>query len=433
MKPGIFLFLLIPLAAWGILRDVANTAHGGSIDLRNRVTGARIATAGIDPYSYKWNSGDPEEFCDLFNEPGSLLSKTTVTPWTLAAHTVFNEWNYRGTQWFWLFFQYGIFAGMFFLWAKREDGDTMRWGLVLTLLFCIGPPWRHHVDHGQIYVVYAAMFVLLRSLSQKKATSVVAVAEGLLGAFTLGSRPIFLGHLGAPIHERRWLALGGAGVGLLIVLVIPMLLFGGGIWNQYRMAMEVHAEVYLNEMRPQRVAVGYPGTIEGIPLNQLAGFSETIPFADTSLQKVLPFSFPPRTAMVLWLILMAGYLGFLIRKKANSRMFWWVIAAWVVIGDFLLPAFRHTYNDVLALPMVLFGLGALEGKQERKRWIVASAVVFGLMFLTWKIPGSLRGLIAIPSLGLWMMALGAVVTGWLKVCRPSSEDSGQVASGGKFV
>ena len=86
LNPRILFFILIPFVAWGILKDVSNTGNGGSIDLRNRITGARIASNGIDPYTYKWMRGEPEEFCDLFNASGDLLSSAFmmslgVLPW----------------------------------------------------------------------------------------------------------------------------------------------------------------------------------------------------------------------------------------------------------------------------------------------------------------------------------------------------------------
>ena len=84
MKPAIVICILLPLVAWAMLFDAVNTNKGGSIDLRNRVTGARIAADKKDPYIYKWKTGDPTVFLDLYNQPGALLSKTTVTPWVLS-------------------------------------------------------------------------------------------------------------------------------------------------------------------------------------------------------------------------------------------------------------------------------------------------------------------------------------------------------------
>ena len=62
--------------------DLANTNANGAIDLRNRITGARLLESGINPYTYKWHSGDPDIYCDVFNNPNPLVtvSKTTASP-----------------------------------------------------------------------------------------------------------------------------------------------------------------------------------------------------------------------------------------------------------------------------------------------------------------------------------------------------------------
>ena len=41
------------LVSFGV--DFANTAQGGAIDLRNRITGLRLLEHGIDAYRYKWH------------------------------------------------------------------------------------------------------------------------------------------------------------------------------------------------------------------------------------------------------------------------------------------------------------------------------------------------------------------------------------------
>lgn len=408
MKPGLLLIIFLPLAAWGVLQDIANTAKGGSIDLRNRVTGARIASAKLDPYSYKWKRGDPEEFCDIYNEPGGLLSKTTVTPWVLAAHAPFNSMNYRSTQWLWFFLQYGMIAAGILAWIKCQSGGVVRWGIVLVLMYSVTPSWRHHVDHGQIYVVYAAMLLFLYRISQRTVSTGLAITEGMLGAFALGSRPTLLGQFVEPYKKRRWISLAGAGFGLVVVFVIPVLLFGPPIWNYYRWAMEAHSESYLLQMKPARAAISYPGTIEGIPLDTIAGFSRTIPFADTSIFRMISFNLPAKLTPLFWAILMGGALLYMAVRKVSTDLIWWAVAAWIMVGDFLLPAFRHTYNDVLALPMVLFGLSALSGRKGERAWIYLSASALILMILSWwdKLP---KSFLPVPSVAWFLLAVGGVV------------------------
>src|SRR3954470_14128773 len=53
---------LIALAIGSGLTDVTGT-YGG-IDVRNRCVGARVLTAGMDPYTFRWQPGMPDTLLD---------------------------------------------------------------------------------------------------------------------------------------------------------------------------------------------------------------------------------------------------------------------------------------------------------------------------------------------------------------------------------
>src|SRR5665811_986120 len=63
---GVLLLLLLLISMW---MDADNSGQGGAIDLRNRITGARIMSDGSDPYIYKWEPGEPAIYCDPYNNP----------------------------------------------------------------------------------------------------------------------------------------------------------------------------------------------------------------------------------------------------------------------------------------------------------------------------------------------------------------------------
>src|SRR5260370_20353914 len=85
--------------------DFANTSQGGAIDLRNRITGARLLEHGIDTYRYKWRAGEPPEYCDVYNNPKLPVSKTTATPALLLLHLPLAALPYRLGQFLWFFAQ----------------------------------------------------------------------------------------------------------------------------------------------------------------------------------------------------------------------------------------------------------------------------------------------------------------------------------------
>lgn len=87
----------------------------------------------------------------------------------------------------------------------------------------------------------------------------------------------------------------------------------------------------------------------------------------------------------------------------GDTVLWWAIAAWSVIGDFLLPAFRHGYNDVLVWPMLLLGLGALRGC-ALAIWTGCGAAWVLAQWAVWVMP---KGYIPVPPVLGLLLALGA--------------------------
>ena len=415
----ILLILTAVLAVWGFFLDVRNTTEGGAVDLRNRVTGARVAAEDVDPFTYKWSPDQKPEFCDPFNHAGWPYSKTTVSPVVLAIHSPFNSWNYKAIQWLWFLFQYACLAAGFLAWARAETGKHKVWGGIFTLAFCATAVWRLHVDRGQIYVLYAAMLLMVAWLGDGKAKT-RQFTGGLAGAFLFGLRPVFFGQFAPPLLRKRWILFAGVAAGLVLMFLVPRILCGPGIWSQYQTGMEGHARLYLEQAKPVRAPMAYPERVEGIPIDLLARFAR-IPFGDTSAFKLISFDLPSKPILIGWALLMlAAGVVMMRRPRTSDAMLWWAISAWIVIGDFLLPAYRNTYNDILFWPFLLFGISALKGR-TLKLWIVLGGLWLISALAVWILP---KGFIPVPSVLGFLIAVGVAVFALL----PPQEKRGTVAS-----
>lgn len=260
--------------------DFANTAQGGAIDLRNRITGARLLEQGIDAYHYKWHKGEPAEYCDPFNNPKLKVSRTTATPALLMLHLPLAALPYRLAQLLWLLAQWLLLLGTGWLWLRACATSPARW---LTALFVVGftytAAWRLHAERGQSYVLLAFVFAcwLTATLDSKRGNGFWA---GLIAGFLVALRPPFvlLGPFLA-LHRRGQLA--GAAAGLLLGLALPMV-WEAGCWPGYFSAMQTNSELNRTHFYPH-YAQAYPPLIEGVPTDILAHYVP-IPFAE--------FSFP---------------------------------------------------------------------------------------------------------------------------------------------
>lgn len=401
----VLFFLAALLAVWGLVQDILNTYHGGSTDLRNRITGARLAVEARDPYFYSWTDGESDRLLDVFNSPASPVSHTTITPPFLVSFIPFNPLPYRVTQWLWFLMEYGFLIGGFAAWAAgRRDGLVLH-GAVLALLFCATPHWRMHMDRGQSYVLYAGMLLAAARFGR---TRPALEALGCVALFAV--RPNFGALLGVPVARRNRSALIAAAAGLLAAVIVPMLIAGPDVWRNYFRAMSVHSDIYLHHQRfaPSRIALD---SIEGIPIDVISKFAR-IPFADTSVYRLFSFTLPPSLLLGTWVVLAAGAGWLLVRRgETGSGRFWWAASAWILLGDFLLPAARYSYNHILLVPLLLFGLGALEGA-ARRWWTGLSLALLAVHLATWAVLFStshLRWMLTIPGYATFFFSVLAAV------------------------
>jgi hypothetical protein len=335
--------------------DFANVRAGGSIDLRNRITGARLLADHRDPYFYKWHEPEPAEFCDPYNNPLLPVSKTTATPAALVLNLPLALLPYRAGQWIWFLAQWLLLLGTVALWWPR---CAPGWPRALLVAFAAGftytAAWRLHAERGQSYVLLLFLFAawLAATLHEKGSNR---FWTGLLAGFLMTLRPPFL--LLAPflIWQRRG-QLAGAGVGLLLGIALPMV-WGFSCWKDYHAAMDVHAWLYRSGIDPTPPPERFPPEIEGMSTDLLGNYA-TLPYADFSIHALLRgFGWEPVPAWPPLLIVASTYGAWLwwARRLTMERQLLGLAVGFFLI-DLFLPAYRNNYNDVLVLNIVALGL-----------------------------------------------------------------------------
>ncbi len=414
--PPAFTFFMIAalLAVWGLVQDGLNTAHGGSIDLRNRITGVRLAAEHRDPYFYKWNRNQDERFCDPFNSPSSPVGTTTVTPLTLSAFLPLKNLNYRLSQALWFLVQYASLGLGFFAWTRFTPRADWLHGALLTCLFCLTPHWRLHVDRGQSYILYAALFLAMIPWG-RWASPRGPWLEGLAASLLALLRPTYGLLLGISLARRRATSMLGTAFGLGLWASLPLLLGGAALWHNYFRAMPIHAQLYLQQTKLPPARFSPSQTIEGLPLDLLGGVAR-IPFADTSLYKLISFQLQPSLLLGGWALL-AALSGFLLMRRGltGSPRFWWTLSAWIYLGDYLLPAYRYPYNHALLWPLLLLGL-SVGSARARRLWLILSAALLILHAATWFLP---KTSIPWPGIASLLLAAGVALASFFPERKPT--------------
>lgn len=335
--------------------DFANTMASGAIDLRNRVTGQRLLEDGRDAYHYKWHQGDPEEFCDLYNNPKLPVSKTTATPALLLLHLPWAGLPYRPGQFLWLFAQWLLLLGTAGLWLRAGRTSRQRFLVALFVTaFTYTAAWRLHAERGQAYVLLLFVFAcwLTATLDPRRQNGFVA---GCIGGFLVALRPPFLLILPfAAVHRRGQLR--GMAAGLVLGFALP-LIFNLGSWTNYFSAMQTHSALYRNDIDPRPGPQHYPAAIEGTSTD-VVGSYVAIPYADFSAHAFLRWlglaPFPALPVLLAVVVPFAVWL-WLSRAQSAERLLPG-LAAWLFIVDLFLPAYRNSYNDVLMINVVALAL-----------------------------------------------------------------------------
>jgi hypothetical protein len=352
---------MIPTWAWLLVGvalvvsfgiDVSNSLKGGAVDFRNRITGARLFERGIDPYHYKWNESEPQEFCDFRNNPNLPVSKTTVTPTFLLLYLPLAALPYRIAQFTWLFFQWLMLLGLGWLWLRRSTTALTSWLVVLFIAgFSFTESWRWEAERGQDYLLLAFLFAywMTTTMDSKRTSDFIS---GCVAGFLIALRPPFV--LLVPfvaLHRRGQLA--GATVGLLVGCGVPLLI-SPAIWTDYSSAMQSFSYLYRNNINPSRLHVTFPPTVEGIP-SDIAGNLMAFHTGNFSVHELLRWlGMEPFPELPPILLVAIPYLIWLwATRKQEAWQLLGGVAAWFFLADLFLPAIRFDYHDVFILDVVL--------------------------------------------------------------------------------
>ncbi len=336
--------------------DADNAGQGGAIDLRNRVTGARVLAAGLDPYTYKWTRDQPEIYCDPYNNPHMTVSKTTSSPALLALTLPLASLPYRSAQYLWFVTQWALLLGTGWLWWRAAGGQRERLLVgAIFAAFTFGVGWRLHAERGQCYILFAFLLALWLAGTWRAGRGWAFAAGFAAGTLALARPPCLL--LLPVLAWRRRDQLPGMAAGLALGLVAPML-FVGAIWGDYGHGMQQHAYYYLNHLLPSPGPQRFPSMVEFLPTTVL-GYYVPIAYSDGSIHLFLRFlGWEPASGLEVFLVAAVPFAAWCwwIGRRIDLPRLLLGLAAWMYLLDFFLPSYRNSYNDVLALDVLALGV-----------------------------------------------------------------------------
>ena len=379
---SVFVVGLLLVISFGA--DWSNLSAGGSVDLRNRITGARLLQSHRDAYHYKWKLPEPPEFCDPYNNLALPISKVTVTPTLLMLNFPLAALPYRPAQFIWLISQWLLLLGAGLIWMRLIPSFRLRWLWAAVVVgFTYTAAWRLHAERGQAYVVMIFLLAcwMVVTIHPRFGNS---LRGGLLAGLLVALRPPLLLLLWPFMLLRRRGQLVGAIIGL-VLSAGPPLLWSSSCWSDYQSGMQTWSDLYrAGTANPRPPAQAFPAFVEDISIDVLGSFAQ-IPFADTSVFALFQsweFYSVPVLPVALTLVALVA-LWFWLSKKQTQEVLLVGIAAWSFLVDLFLPAYRNSYNDILILNVVALGL-LIRNRHPWTIWLLLAAwpVGWGIAWMT---------------------------------------------------
>jgi hypothetical protein len=391
-------------ACFAFLISLGDCLRYPGVDLRCRVTAARAYLAGLDPYTYEWVPGMPEDLLDpLKRHPGP--GRFTNPPTLLALHVPFARLPYRSQRILWFLLEWSAMIASTALLAGVPRSRDGRFALLCVALafFVGGTSWRFHAERGQFYVWNLLLLALAIAAAVRRGPG--SAIPGLFVGLAVSIRPtlVVIPVLLFLLRQRRS-ALAAVGTAMAaIALTLPLVGWEG--WRSYA----------ANTRMWERIAEagGYAEAGGGFDLGPLYGPARAVPavaegiaFEELPLETggstlVSILSSPPLDR--LWpagaagsaALSKAGFIAFVFlmgmvafrsaRRTTPSTRFAYafgIIAA--LDAEFFLPM-RFSYADILYLaPLALLTPVLLHCERAQ---FAAVCCLSGLMI------GGLRGLL----------------------------------------
>jgi hypothetical protein len=161
----------------------------GTVDLRNRVVGARLQMDGKTPYTYKWAEGDSLRYYDQLNM-GTGVSISTASPFFHTLLYPIANLPQRTISYIWFFVEYALLFISGLLALRLAKSDHQKIAVAITLaLFLFTEAWKNHIVTGQLYLFIPCLAMTFYYFIRKRDNYVAAFLAGLFAIVLVMIRP----------------------------------------------------------------------------------------------------------------------------------------------------------------------------------------------------------------------------------------------------
>jgi hypothetical protein len=348
--------------------SICDLQQYASIDLRNRVVGARALLLSIDPYNIEWRPGMPLELADLHQRyPG--ITRVTAAPPLLLLYAPFAELPYRTQQIIWWVLQWVALTTTIIVLARSFSNELDRkFFILLAIIFFVGSWfWRLHVERGQYYIFSVMLICIDLAALRNDSRRPLPIWLGIPSGVAVAIKPtnvILLPMLWFLGERRAALAASFAAAAMFAVSLYPS---GPEVWWSFLSSIKLWGEYEITSSFEDKffgpVQAVAPAIIEGIDFWRVLSIgpygSEITP---STLISLLRTHWSIQLGQVISLLLfIAGPVGiWWLKRRGNvSRDTMLLFTTFLLAAiEFTRPV-RWTYVDVTFLPVAAFLVSTL--------------------------------------------------------------------------
>jgi Glycosyltransferase family 87 len=406
--PGKIIFilngiLLLALLTHSIYRDV-HLEKQYTVDLRNRVVGARLQKDGKLPYNYKYQQADGLRYFDFqnLNNDTAGISNVTASPFFHELLFPICDLPEATISKIWLWLQYILLACMIFMFSTLTH-DTKEKLLVLNLgiVFTATEAWKSLIKCGQLYLVVAFLIccIITGLLSNKKSgivlAGICAIAFVLIRPFGM---VLFIPFLIRYKKNLLFLAVAFSGLFLYILFVFNNP-YEKSLYLNYAGRMKMHVLFHQNAL------VNPPGipkadmlsvrSFEGIDFKEAELQTDEHPikvYSENGNIFILYYYITHKKIPLTWIYLLSSGIILLLttlfyfhQKKYPYQKIQILLLGFTMymIVELFGPITRHQYNTVQWFPLVLAGFMVLPGWFNRISFLLLSGLVLNIVNVPW--------------------------------------------------
>jgi hypothetical protein len=381
LAAGVLLF--ITGMYFAVQRDLEHLSHGRCCDLKKRIAGARYQAAGLSPYFYKWQPGDPDTWCNPYESgPGLTQNVVSLPPGYLWLLQPLARQPFPTIEYFWLTLQYACILLLLAILLYYSPAHLYRALLLAGFsLFLFSKGWIVNTDIGQSYAPFPLLLTIGYCFGQH--TSRRFFYAGLLLGLCCWLRPNFVLFLLPFFMGKAWKSFL---YGLLLMgglCLLQVLLTGQWQnWMDFFTASGLWVEFYnqLGAASPTEVGLGqYPASLEGqsdFSITPLPDYIANLPLALVTLTGI-------RLPTWIWLSLLVVVLCLMARLAWQKKATWQYTAYWFAgfccyyAGELLVAVPKPSYYFV----ELLFPIGVLLSGAIPRLPVLFMYLLFGALVL----------------------------------------------------